>query len=171
MVTNYHCGRGRNFFSVKEMSQKIWCKGFKYGSLLSLKQYNIFHTLWLKAVNMLVHGISQTYPDRDKSALGLKHSNFYFINFKEWETWIVLVVPIKSMKAVTLYAYIQAVLNSNLAWATDRRGRNFVVSISKCRDRTLGFTLTVFLFFLSVIYSSISIYSILHTGLSDSVVR
>jgi len=130
-----------------------------------------FTMLWLRVVNMLVHSISQKFPYRHKIALGVKHLNFYVINFKEWKTWIILVVPIKSMQAVTLYAYIQAVLNSNLAWATARRGRNFVVSISKCQDRTLGYALTLFLYFLIIIYSSNSIYSILHTGLSDSVVK
>jgi hypothetical protein len=41
-----------------------------------------FTSLWLRVVNMLVHSISQTFPYRDKCALGLKHLNFYFINFK-----------------------------------------------------------------------------------------
>lgn len=75
------------------------------------------------------------------------------------------------MQAVALYNYIQAVLNSNLAWATERRGRNFVVSISKCRDKTLGYALTAFLYILTALYSSICMYSILYTGFSESVVK
>jgi hypothetical protein len=128
-----------------------------------------FTMLWLRFVNMLVH-LSQTFPYRDKNALGWKHLNFYFINFNQWKTWITLVIPIKSKQTVAHYIYIQAVLNSNLAWATDR-GRNFVVPISKCRDSSLVYALPAVLYFLTVLYSFISNYSTLYTGFSESVVK
>jgi hypothetical protein len=125
---------------------------------VSYRSANIkyFTLLWLRVVNMLAH-ISQTFRNRDKSALGLKHLNFYFINFNQWKNWITLAMQIMSMQAAALYTYIQAVLNSNLTWATDRRGRDFVVSISTYRGRTLGYALTAFLYILTLLYLSISI--------------
>jgi hypothetical protein len=129
-----------------------------------------FTLLLLRIVNMLVR-ISQMFPCRDKNALSVKHLSFYFINFNQWKTWITLIILIKSMQTVALFTYIQAVLNSNLSWATDRRLRNFVISISKCRDRTLRYTLTTFLYILTVLYSSISIYSILYTVFSESIFK
>ena len=41
-----------------------------------------FTLLRLRVVDMLAH-ISQTFPCRDKNALGLKYLNFYFINFNQ----------------------------------------------------------------------------------------